>query len=436
MGRLTRLLLAGAVATQLLLASAATVFSFTGFGTSTADATYGHQMTFHVTLEGGAPDTVELLLRFPGAEATLVAPAVVHGEQADYTWNAAERYVTSNTRIGYRWRATEGGQVTLSSEQTLLYDDDRPGLDWQSAVIGQATVHWYGDSESTARRLGELSAGGATRAEQLLGHDMDGPVDIFIYDARDDFFGALGPGAREWFGAATFPQIRTIFMWLGAGSSDYLDTTIVHEVTHVVFGDATRNPLHQPAKWLNEGLATWSERRSADEQRAIVQAEADGRGLFSFDAITYDFPFGSRGSSLSYAMGTTMVDMLISTYGAESMARLAGAYRTGASDDEALQQATGVAANQLYADYYRAFGADEPKRVKPAPILPSDVRKPGDGAAASQPVQPRPSAAGGPAGGDSGTLGWVVLAVLVLVVAGGAATWWATQRVRQPGGEP
>ena len=433
MGRLTRLLLASAIAGQLLVASAATVLGFTGFGPSSADATYGRQMTFHVALDGGAPDSVELLLRFPGSEATLVAPAAVSGDHADYTWDATKRYVTPNTRIGYRWRATQGGQVTESPERTLLYDDDRPGLDWHSALIGKATVHWYGGSEATARRLGELSAGGALRAEQLLDHDISGPVDIFVYDSRDDFFGALGPGAREWFGAATFPEIRTIFMWLGAGSSHYLDTTIVHEVTHVVFSDATRNPLHEPAKWLNEGLATWSEQQSADAQRPIVQAEADGGGLFSFDAITYDFPFGSRGSSLSYAMGTTMVDMLIRTYGRPSIARLASAYRAGASDDEALKAASGVPASQLYADFYREFGADEPTRVEPAPIKPSDVRKPCNGTAATQPAQPGTAPAGSP--GDGWPLGWVVLVVVLLLVAGGTATWWATQRVRTPGTE-
>ena len=41
-------------------------------------------------------------------------------------------------------------------------------------------------------------------------------------------------------------------------------TTIVHEVTHVVFHDATANPFHEPAKWFNEGLSTWSEQQSAD----------------------------------------------------------------------------------------------------------------------------------------------------------------------------
>jgi hypothetical protein len=432
-GRLSRrLALALLLSAQLLAVTAGQTFGFSGFGAATADATYGKEMTFHVALSGGAPDRLELLLRFAGSESTLVAPVDANGNDATYRWNAADRHVTPNTRIAYQWRATEGGRITLSREQTLLYDDDRPGLDWHAAVIGDATVHWYGGAEGTARRFGELTADGAARAEALMGHAMDAPIDIFVYDTRDDFFGALGPGAREWFGAATFPRIRSVFMWLGAGSNDYLETTIVHEVTHVVFSDATANPFHEPAKWLNEGLATWSEQRSADDQRATVQFEASGGGLFAFDAIAYDFPFGTRGSSLSYAMGTTMVDMIIDTYGDDAIARLAEAYRGGASDSEALEAGTGVDAEQLFADFYSTFGVDAPEPVAPAPIRPSNVRKPGGaGATDGDGSQVVP---GSPAPDQAVSLGWVVAAVVVLLALVGAATWAARRRVsrREP----
>jgi len=365
------------VAVLLLGALPAPAFGFSGFTNLEADATFGEQMTFSVDLPGGAPDELELLMRFTGSDSTLVAPVQPKGDQATYVWDAAERYVVPNTEIDYQWRATDGGQTTLSAEGSLLYDDDRPGLDWQSAVIGDATVHWYGGNEAEARHMGELSAGGVAQAEELLGHQLNGPVDLFVYDAREDFFGALGPGAREWFGAATFPPLRTTFMWLGAGPASYLDTTVVHEVTHIVFHDSTENPFHEPAKWLNEGLATWAEERSADSQRATVESEASGGGLFSFDAITYNFPFGTRGTTLSYAMGTTMVDMIIDNYGEDAIARIAEAYRAGASDDEALKDGTGKPADRLYASYYASFGVDEPGPVEAAVIAPSNVDKPG-----------------------------------------------------------
>ncbi|MDQ6683330.1 MAG: hypothetical protein M3Y88_08690, partial [Chloroflexota bacterium] len=216
---------------------AAPVSAFSGFGALSADAVYGRQMTFRVTL-GSTPDRLELLLRFGGDDNTFVAPVRPASGAATYVWDAAQQYVTPNTRINYRWRATSAGIVSLSPEGTLVYADNRPGLDWHSTQLGEATVHWYGGAEAQAREFGTLAASGARSAEGLLGHDLAGPVDIFVYDSRADFFGALSPGAREWTGAATFPNIRTIFMWLGGGPPSYLRTAVVHEVTHVVFYDA------------------------------------------------------------------------------------------------------------------------------------------------------------------------------------------------------
>ncbi|MGH2454872.1 MAG: peptidase MA family metallohydrolase [Candidatus Limnocylindria bacterium] len=441
MGRLSR---AASVALLAALFTAAwapaRVAAFTGFGSMTGDGTYGVGMTFTVEIDGAAPDRLELLLRLAGDEGTFVAPVQVEGSRATYAWDADERHLTPNTRVAYRWRATDGGSVTLSPERTLLYDDDRPGLDWQSARLGEATVHWYGGAEAQARRFGELSADGAARAEALLGHQLAGPIDIFVYDTQDDFFGALGPGAREWIGAATYPHLRTIFMWLGGGDAGYRETTVVHEVTHVVFDDATRNPFHEPAKWFNEGIASWSERQSADEERSVVEFEADGGGLFAFEAIREQFPIGSRGATLSYAQGATMVDMIIAEHGAEAIAGIAAAYRDGASDDEALEAGTGVAAEQLYAAFYDEFGVEAPQAIEAAPIPPSDVRLPGgtgpgDGSGTGSP-QPGATSVPAPGGTDGdGSAAWLVIpAVLAIVVAVGLLARAAARRAgrREP----
>jgi len=396
--------------------------AFSGFGSASADATYGQAMTFRVALPGGAPDRLELLLEFAGSDSTFVAPVPASGTAAEYRWDTATQHVTPNTRITYRWRATDGGVTTLSRSATLLYDDDRPGLDWHQAAIGAATVHWYGGAETQARRFGDLSAAGARRAQDLLGHQLDGPIDIFVYDTRDEFFGALGPGAREWTGAATYPAIRTIFMWLGGGPTSYLETTIVHEVTHVVFDDATANPYHEPAKWFNEGLATWAEQQSAASERATVEFEAGAGGLFAFPAIAEQFPIGTRGSSLSYAMGATMVDMIVRDHDAPAIARIADAYRAGASDTEALAAGTGQHAEDLYAAFYAAFGVAAPEPVAPAPILPSNVDKPAPGSGPATPgsaaESPAPAGEPGDGGPGNGSAWWLALIAAALVGAG------------------
>jgi hypothetical protein len=204
-------------------------------------------------------------------------------------------------------------------------------------------------------------------------------VDVFVYATHDAFFGALGPGVREWAGAAAYPPLRTIFMSLEGGSPAYLEVVMIHEVTHIVWNDATDNPFHEPARWLNEGLATWSETSDDSGERETVEAEADEAGLFAFEAITEQFPIGQRGGLLSYAQGTTMVDLIIDRYGTDAIARIAAAYRDGASDAEALEAGTGIPADDLYADYFAEFGVSAPTAIEPEPILPSNVDRPAVG---------------------------------------------------------
>jgi hypothetical protein len=147
-------------------------------------------------------------------------------------------------------------------------------------------------------------------------------------------------------------------------------------VTHIVFHDATDNPFHEPARWLNEGIATWSENGDAGGDRSIVEIEASGAGLFAFDAITEQFPIGERGGRLSYAQGTTMVDLIVDRYGPEAIARITAAYRDGASDAEALEAGTGIPADELYAGYYESFGVEAPTPIAAEPIAASNVDRP------------------------------------------------------------
>jgi hypothetical protein len=396
-GRLSRLLASSLLAAAALMLLADAALGFDGFGELAADSTYADEIRLEVQLSGPAPERLELLVRTPGDESASVFPVEPSGDSATYVWDTSANHVVPNTLITYQWRAIDGDTVTLSDEGTIRYEDDRPGLDWRSAQLGEATVHWYGGAEAQAMRFGELTAQGVARAENLLGTELAGPVDIFVYDSREEFFGALGPGVREWTGAAAYSELRTIFMWLGGGSPSYLEIAMLHEVTHIVFHDATENSFHEPARWLNEGIATWSETSEAADERAIVQVEAGGGGLFSFDAITEQFPIGERGGRLSYAQGTTMVDLIVDRYGEEAIAAIAAAYREGASDAAALESGTGVPADELYADFYEAFGVEAPEPVAVEPIPPSNVDRPPAGEVDeggvdpdAEPATPRP----------------------------------------------
>ena len=437
MGRLSRpvgaLLLGGLLATLAVTAlpgAATPTRAGGGFTDLAADATFGVDMSFSAAWAGSPPDRVELLLGFAGEEH-LVVPVPLQSGQLNYRRDVAENFVPANTVVTYRWRALDGSQVTVSPEQRLVYDDDRPGLQWSQATIGSATVHWYGGNEDIARRFGGLAGGAADSAAGLLGTPLADPIDIFVYESRDDFLGALGPDTREWTGAATYPHLRTVYMWLGAGSTAYLDITLAHEVTHVVFHDATDNPYHEPAAWLNEGLATWSELGNADTEREVVIQEAGtDRGLMAFAALTSQFPIDTRGATLAYAQSATLVDLIIRDYGTQAMAAIAEAYRGGATDAEAVEAGTGISFDELRAAYFDEFGVPEPKPIEPVPLGRSDVPLP------PQPGgEPVPSAGPAPGGaGSQDVAWWLIIALVALGTVFLATVMIRARRERPPSG--
>ena len=86
------------------------------------------------TLNGDNPDRLELLIRTMGTEGSLVVQVPASGSAAEYVWDTSVDYVVPNTLITYQWRAIDGDEVVLSQEAQIRYDDDRPGLDWQSVA--------------------------------------------------------------------------------------------------------------------------------------------------------------------------------------------------------------------------------------------------------------------------------------------------------------
>ncbi|MFN2483913.1 MAG: peptidase MA family metallohydrolase [Candidatus Limnocylindria bacterium] len=380
MGRVSRGLrisAAAMLAASIWLSASATVpppaSALDGFTNLEADATFGESVTFSVELEGGAPDELDLLLRFADSEVTFVQPVELRGSRAEYVWDAGEDYIAPNTPISYQWRARETGadDAVFSREATILYDDDRPRLDWDVLETEHVRVHWYGGDRAAAERMGGVTSAAVQQAEELFDADLGARVDIFVYHSRDEFFGALEPAAREWVGGEARPEIRTIYAWLEAGSEAYMEVLIFHEVAHMVFADAKANPYHEPARWLNEGLAVWSEEQGATDENAFVRdAASDGR-LVGFDAIVEQFPTGSDEVDVAYSQSAAFMDYIITTYGRDSIARICTAYRSGSTDAEALEEATGTPLDEIIAAWFSEFGMTVPPAIDPETLLPA-----------------------------------------------------------------
>jgi hypothetical protein len=380
------------------------------FGTGSADAEFGEQITFEQPIElASAPvRRVELLVTLEGDPGARVQQVQEGGSLATGTLSEAydlvENHIYPNTDVVGQFRVTaEDGSVTLGPEIALTYLDDRfewRTLDDQTPSGSTVRVHWYDGNQAFGRRSLEIAIQGVANSEARLGVTEREPIDFWIYGNETDFYGALGPGSRENVGGVALAEIRTLFAQIRPEEIDdgWVETVIPHELAHLVFHTAVDNPYHDPPRWLNEGLAVYdSEGYSALDRVRVGDAIREGN-LIPLVGLAGLFPTTYEEFALAYAESVSAVDFFIRTHGAQALVDLIRSYQQGITDDEAFQAAIG----QSVAEFDRAWQADlgvvgapeyGPQPPPPAPLPSGWSRTPDEVAAPSPTAAPGPTAA-------------------------------------------
>jgi hypothetical protein len=369
--------IAVAVAAAALLATglfaSAAAASQVAWGTPEAVAEYGYGIRFRqpATLPADAA-RLEILIDEPGAAAPFVEEVAIDrtGPQA-YTLDAATSLLLPNTRVGARWRVTStDGTVDVGPRVTALYQDTR--FDWRTKVGSIVRVHSYASDQSLVDDALKVGDEAVAKASKLLGVTETEPVDFFVYANEADFADLGGVTGREWVGGFALPETRTLFMW-DEGDPAYFRTTVAHELTHVVFDTATKNPYHQPLHWLNEGTAAYLSEGYSPRYRREVEAALRDATIMPLEAIAGAFPTTSDRALLAYGESTSAVKYIVDTYGQEALAKLIRAYAAGVSDDEAFRTGLGVSLAEFEASWLDSLGATTPERYGPQSAPPGPV---------------------------------------------------------------
>lgn len=327
-------------------------------------------LTFRQTFDAAQePSLVELLTRLKDSDVDLVRQ-VQPAQQADGSYLAELTqvgFISPNTTFDYRFRVTTPDGVAVGPTASVTVDDDR--FQWRTRSGPTVTLHWYAGDDAFAERALAIGQRAIDQAAALLGVQDVRPVDFFIYASEADFRGALAPGAREHVGGQANPAIRTMVGQIAQSDveSDWVDTLVTHELTHIVFADAVDNPYHFPPRWLNEGLAVYlSEGYDVSYRSQVASAAQDG-SLMPLRAIAGLFPTTYDRFSLAYAESVSAVDYFIQTYGKDKLVQLITSYHAGVTDDAAFQAATGSDLAAFDAAWVAAQGASEPQPYGPQP---------------------------------------------------------------------
>lgn len=416
------------------------------FGPPRATATFGQAVEFEQPVDGLGPlKRVEILIWLaeePIPTVRSVPPAESASAILRYSLDVTSDHLLPNTPLTARWRLTDpAGQTWLGPLVRIVYADDR--FRWQTRAGDLVRVHWVeGDAAFGARAL-RIAEAAVAKAEALLGVREERPIDFFIYADEQAFYDALGPGTRENVGGQANPEIRTLFAQIGPGllDSPWVSVVIPHELTHLVFDTAVRNPYHVPPRWLNEGLAVYlSEGYGASDRSAVLASVRDG-SLVPLSGLTAQFPTRQEAFFLAYSESVSAVDFLVRRFGRDALVSLVRSYAAGVTDDEAFRAALGVDVAGLEAAWLADLGAPPPTRYGPQPAPPGPIpdawREAGPGPSTppgtSSPSAPMASSPPTPREApttDATALVGLVVALGLMAALGGAAM--AGRRRRRP----
>ncbi len=396
------------LATGLLLVAAPAVMAAdpVTFGTPTATSEFGKEIVFRQPTVVNEPiATAELLLTFPGALGpTLIdveAPRGTGDRLLTESFDAVEGGLTPNTTLKAQWRlypsASPDAPVT-GPTVTVTYVDDR--FDWRTASGDIVRVHWYEGTAAFGARALRIAEDAVESSSALLGVTETEPIDFFVYADVDPFYDALGPGTRENVGGQANADIRTLFALVTPGEIDdaWVSIVIPHELTHLVFDTAVKNPYHFPPRWLNEGVAEYQSQGYDSGYRQTIEAGARNGTLIPLDGLAGQFPTTYERFSLAYAESTAAVDFLVRTYGQDALVALITSYASGLTDDEAFEQALGLDPTEFGDAWLASVGAVAPTRYGPQPAAPGPI----PAAWAGSPAPGTTAAPGAPTAAPSG----------------------------------
>lgn len=430
------------------------------FEQPTATATYGTEIVFRQAFASPlALARVELLLEFPESDGPFVvqvAGATAAGDRAlVHRWSIADDgHLVPNTTINARWRlvpADRGAAPLLGPSIRILYADTR--FTWRTLEGDLVRLHWYEGSDTFGKRALEIGERAVREAADFLGVTESEPIDFFVYAEQAAFYDALGPGTRENVGGEAHSDIRTIFALIRPGEVDagWVGVVIPHELTHLVFDSAVRNPYHFPPRWLNEGVATYLSEGYKTSDRSLVEAAARGGRLMPLHALGGQFPTTAERFYLAYAESVSAVDYLVREQGTAALVKLIRSYAGGVTDDESFSAAVGTDQAGFEEAWLADVGANAPTRHGPQPA-PAGPLPPGwssDPTPAPPAASPGPNATpgaspgpgpGGSTGGGGSPLrdGWVLLIAALggLLVGGGLAYVRRRRRARAGTGGP
>jgi hypothetical protein len=331
---------------------------------SNASVNFPSSITFTVKATSDQPIT-DIRLLYTVAQRSLVTvinegyvvfnPAT--SVNANWVWDMRQNGgLPPGTGITYWWKITDAsGGVLETDKSTFTYQDQR--YSWHSLTQGLVTLYWYNGDNNFAAQLMNAAQSAMTHLSDIAGAELTDPVKLYIYKDAQDLQGAL-VFSQDWTGGVAFSQYSTVAIGIGTSASELAwgETTIAHELTHVIVGQVTENPYGDLPTWLNEGLAMVAEGPLDSSFTSVFQQALSQHTLISVRSLASPFSVFGNIAYLDYAESDEITNYLLTTYGRDKMLQLLHVFAQGSTYDNALQQVYGFDMDGLNSQWQASLG--------------------------------------------------------------------------------
>ena len=324
-----------------------------------------------LTVEGEA-DIVEVRLfyRTVGSEVWAYAyPDFVPSTRITASLNLTgevSSYLPPGTEVEYYYEIRDSQGNMLQTELAVVeYEDTR--FDWEEVKVGPVTLRYYDQSNTRVQAVARSLESDLKRMQELLKLEPAGEIKGMLYSRRSDTLAAFPQQSRTTTEQHTFQgfafQERNLFLGLGMDRG-----LIVHEVAHLMFGQALGNRALPTPSWLDEGFASYMDPSSRVFSGESLSSRTNP--LRAMNAVTGT----PHAITAFYQKSLSVVAFLIDEFGETNFQRFVALLERGNTVDASLMNVYGFDIDGLDSRWAgEAPGAWAPATSAPGSGNPSPI---------------------------------------------------------------
>lgn len=311
---------------------------------------FGNTITFTAKIKSSIPiKQVSLLFRGVDEDVTRVETVqVAEDGTVSFTYDASQNLFPPFSSIVFWFQATLADDQTYTSAPiTFPYNDNR--FPWREMTRGSVTVHWYAGDDAFGAAALDSASKGMLAMNEFMPISATEPVNIYIYSNISDLQNTLMLGGEEWVGGHANPELGIVLVAITPGESQSIEmeTTIPHELTHVMlYRSLGQKYLSQPI-WLLEGIASMMELYPNPDYVRALDIASQNDTLIAFEDLCASFPADAGNAYLAYAQSQSFVSYIRETYGTSGLGRLTSSYGDGFPCELGATNALGTPLSQL-----------------------------------------------------------------------------------------